>query len=1256
MCIGLMSHALLFSQTLVSEGKEAWASTAGAGANRNAAAGNDGNVESTRWESESSDPQWWAVDLGKEYYIPRVEIDWETAASREYKIQISNDRNFDTFTDIAHMVDMPNAQGGHRIDNIQGSLMEKGRYLRVYGISRNTGYGHSFYECRVYGQEQVVPTTVKLNVPYVQYMKVQVTPADLDGKRILEIQNKDEVIDLRYNIGTPLKIEMTDFRGNYYVDFWAYEEGSTTESIRSDIAEGIPFVATVYDGMEVNVELTEKLVVPGPPAADAGPNVTIEAPQNSVELDGSRSQDRTGEIVSYMWRQLGGPNQANIETPNQVKTMVSGLILGDYRFELSVTNDRGLIGTNSVVVSVKPPEVVDFQLTSPANKTMITDTRKPTLRWNVCPGATKYEIFVNITRDDYEWYASGNLLDRYTKVGESTTNSFTLANDLVDRWTYKWYVVATTPDGTKYSDKLQFGLYLPVLEQEDDGVNIVNGCRDMNKNGTIEPFEDWHNTPEVRLADLMSRLNDNEKARQLFYEGRKVVEEGFQFNSGNISEMKKNQMNTARNARMGIPVATLGDNTHGFKTAYPTGIGMAAMQDMDMVYRLGNMQRIEQRNGGHTGTLGPIAEVGTKALYPRYQEGCGDDADAGAALIRAMVCGMQGGPEINPTSILVTVKHWPSQGAGGEGPTQYDDVTIKYHMKPWHAAVDANAASVMPGYGSSPYLDPSGASACDSKPTIDYLRKDIGFKGFVVTDWLPASTKVSVTSISAGCDVMGGAGMEGGETTVLADLIAGVGMDRLNEAAARVLDVKIRLGMFENPYAYTTSAFKDATQQKEHYDLVVEAARKSVTLLTNKNEVLPLRLNAGDEIVVGSPKDENGDSYLIDPPNRPSNPHLIWHTVYSDNALDKYHYGAIVERATKDGVKVYMDEAPNAKVAIVVIGEKSYTHGQEWGTAADKQIDVPEEQVKIIRDFKAQGLKVVTVVISPRPYVLTDVVEISDAVMLVYRGGNGIAQATAECIFGDFAPTGKLPYQLPRSKSQVGTDNTNDQKEKWDLPYDMGATDFERQQIRNLIEQDLPVPPLFGDPLFQAGSGMQGFISAADDTPPTAFDLTAPDDDAISTSPSVTFTWQASTDPESSIAYYEIYIDDVKKANPTTTSYTTTIAESGVHSWYVNAVNSYGLSTRSTTTRNFEIKTSAVQINEMDEIKVYPNPFKDELTVESGNLKLENVEILDITGKTLFTVHCSPFTNSINVSHLPAGIYFLRAIGEKHIETIKIIK
>ena len=281
----------------------------------------------------------------------------------------------------------------------------------------------------------------------------------------------------------------------------------------------MPLEVFVYPGMLVHVKLTPKISFGNqPPVADAGMNQSIYYPQNSVELNGSGSRDKDGEIISYAWTQVSGPNTAVLTNPNQVITQAQNLVLGDYKFRLTVQDDSLATGFSDVLVSVLPPEIVDFHLTYPVDKAMVTDTRKPVLVGKLCRmlPTTRFLLISHVV------IMNGMLpkfIDRYTKVGESTTNSFTMTTDLVDRWTYKWYVIATTDSGLKYSDRQQFGLYLPYIEQENDGISIVDGKRDLNKNGTIEPYEDWHLAPEERLADLMSRMTLEEKISQLFYGG-----------------------------------------------------------------------------------------------------------------------------------------------------------------------------------------------------------------------------------------------------------------------------------------------------------------------------------------------------------------------------------------------------------------------------------------------------------------------------------------------------------------------------------------------------------------------------------------------------------------------------------------------------------------------------------------------------------------------------------------------------------------
>ncbi|MDR0414328.1 MAG: glycoside hydrolase family 3 C-terminal domain-containing protein [Prevotellaceae bacterium] len=1135
-------------------------------------------------------------------------------------------------------------------------------------------------------KQPAVPITV--DVPYVQYLTVNLSPSDTLGKdrtyrmsdglmltapgsagaTRLTVQNAAYVAGFVYYEGTPVTLSVSDFRGNYDVSFWALPKQGT------DTIKGIPFTADVYKDMVIHVRLTEKTFTGNlPPAANAGLDLVVYAPVSSVTLNGSGSADVGGEIVSYRWEQLSG-REVEFSAPDSAVTLAKNLSIGDYRFRLTVTDDSAATSSDDVLVRVLPPEQVDFLLSSPADSGMVTDTRRPTLTWNACSGATGYEVYLNISRDDYEWYASGNLLDRYTKVGETSLPAFTLQSDLPDRWTYKWYVVALTPQGQKFSDRRRFGLYIPALETEDDGVGVVDGYRDMNKNGTIEPFENWRLTPEQRLEDVMSRLTRDEKIAQLFYGGDAApYTDGFAFSYGVEGGMRDVQRRAAQ-TRMGIPVGFFGDKVHGWKTIYPTQLGIAATRDPHLAYLCGNMHRLEQKGFGFTGTLAPLAEVDTKVLYPRFQEGNGENADEASAMVRAMVCGMQGGPELNPHSMVTTVKHWPAQGAGGESALQYDAATIGYHLKPWIASVEANAASVMPGYNTAPYIDPTGKGANSSKPIIDYLRNEIGFKGFVITDWLAANTAQSIESVSVGINVLGGAPSA---PTDFDELVEAVGMEKIEESVRRVLDVKIRTGMFDNPYADASCVWTG----EEHHSIALEAARKSITLLKN-NGVLPLQPVTGDKIAVGGARavwvNERGEHSQIDDPN------VIWQSIYYDNPRAKTYLQAIADRAAQSGMEVenHTASAPNGgagvaiggstKTAVVVIGEKAYTHGTEW---EDKNPNIPEAQMQDILRFKSAGLKVIVVVILPRPYVLTEVVEAADAVMVVYRGGNGIAQATAECIFGDFSPSGKLPFQLPRSQDQLGSDSESNQVERWELPYDIGASETERALIRSAMEQDVSIPPIYGDPLFQYGFGLC-YGCSPDDNPPVGcdtctdnlpaeknpigeFSLLSPADGSAFSESSVLFEWQVpSLDTAAALAYL-LYVDDTPLGEVAEASCRVGRLAEGYHTWYVKAVAG-ARSRKSSATFGFTsgVSQSPTGLGGVEAASVFarPNPVVDGwLTLSYENLTHgDRVEIYDVTGALVHTasIDRNLGEQAINIAHLPPGIYLVK-VGNASAKVLK---
>jgi beta-glucosidase len=793
-----------------------------------------------------------------------------------------------------------------------------------------------------------------------------------------------------------------------------------------------------------------------------------------------------------------------------------------------------------------------FKVLTPANGAMMCDSRKVTLTWEASPKAVNYEVWLNITRDDYDFMAPGSLLDRYTKVGETKTTTFT-TTDLTDRWTYKWYIVAVAADKTTAkSDIGQFSVYLPTLETVDDGVAIVNGCRDLNKNGTIEPYENWRLPVDVRIKDLMDRMTPEEKADQMFYDAKSNPLNGFQMGPCSIQDLVKFNVACAK-TRLGIPMISAGDTVIGYQTTYPAQSALAATRDFKLIHQLGNMQREEQFVAGERGMLGPIAEVGTKVLYPRIQEGNGENAYYAAAEVRALVSGIQGGPEINPSSVTVTVKHWPGEGAGGEGGITYDAVTIKWHMLPWKAAIEAGAGQIMPGYANAAFIDPNGSGAGDSPLVIKYLR-DLGYNGVICTDWLPSGAWVNAGK--AGSDVNGGAGGGGG-----AGYANAIGMDRVNAANAHILSLKFRMGLFENPYGDPDKC-ASVWHTKEKVELTTQAAREAMTLIKNEN-ALPLKLAAGDNLVVAGLCDD-GAAYSF------------WNSFFHANFGSQTIFGALKTRGAKNGVNVFKDSTgavagtgaaitepipANVKAAVVVVGEKSYTHRFFWPI---EQNFITDDQLQLIKDYKAKNIPVIVVVILPRPYVISEWQALADAIVIAYRPGECGGTAVAELLFGDYKPQGKLPWQLPSSMDQVGGDDLKLCKEQWDLPYDLGATDAERKEIRAKIDAGVDPGSNWGKPLYPYGFGFQDF-NLADTTPPLPFKVTSPSGGAVVKNMVPTLKWEAAADPETGINGYNVWLDRVKLTTTMETSLALNPGQlsNGQHAWYVEAKNWTGAITRS---------------------------------------------------------------------------------------------
>ncbi|GAA1995563.1 discoidin domain-containing protein [Catenulispora subtropica] len=968
-----------------------------------AASAVDGDATTTRWSSQFADPQWIQIDLGSTQSICQVVLTWETASAKAYQIQTSADAN--TWTSVYSTTTGP---GGTETLNVTGS----GRYVRMYGTARNTGYGYSLFEFAVYGGTGGGGGGSCADPDIGAYQTV--TASSYTGANA-----PAAALDQRTT---------TRWESQYSDPQWLQVDLGGAGTISCIVLNWETASATAYQIQTSNDLATWTTIYSTTTGKGGVETLNVSGTGRYVRFYG------TARATGYGYSLWEFEVHGSVDTSSNTPPLLSG--------------------------PTKPPATTgQFALTAPGDNAMVTSTKRPTFSWAGVAGTSRYQLWLNVSRNDYDYTQSGSMLDLYTKVAETTATSYTPTWDISDRWTYKWYVTAVSGTGAITTSSINtFSEYLPNIQPANDGVAIVNGSRDLNKDGAVEPYEDWHNPVAVRVNDLLSRMTPQEKAYQMFYNAQAYPLSGWLFGPASPSDLSTFQI-AASKTRLGIPFIAAGDTITGYQTTYPNQSALAAGRDYALDNKLGDMQRKEELGVGARGTLGPLAEVGTKVIYPRIQEGDGENADVAAAQVRALVTGLQGGPELNPSSVLVTVKHWPGEGAGGEAGIVYDGTTIKYHLIPWYAALDAGTGQIMTGYAGATYLDPTGTGAGNSAPIIDYLRQNLGYKNVVTTDWLPSGAWISAAN--AGADVMGGAD-PGAAGFSMDTFIASVPSSRIDDAVRKILTVKFTMGLFDTPYGDSVNG-PYRFHQPSYAALANQASRESMTLLKNDG-VLPMKLNAGDDIVVTGPRATDGNSCCV------------WTSYFHPEYGSLDFLDAIKARAAESGVNVYQDSGPNPKLAVVAVGEPSYTHATAW---PNTQPYLPPDEVSLIQNFHNQGIPVVVLLVMPRPYVISDWSGIADAIVVTYRGGEEMGPAAASLLFGDYAPRGKLPWQLPRSLDQVLTAGGGDTQaaavEHWDLPYDLGATAAEVDDIRAHIAAGQTVPTTYGNPLYPYGAGLQGW-------------------------------------------------------------------------------------------------------------------------------------------------------------------------------------
>ena len=586
----------------------------------------------------------------------------------------------------------------------------------------------------------------------------------------------------------------------------------------------------------------------------------------------------------------------------------------------------------------------------------------------------------------------------------------------------------------------------PQLQARVKDIIEVDGYqfKDLNDNGALDAYEDWRLSPEERAENLLSLMTAEQKAAQMVHLTL-VTKKDSWFSKNNVgfalvyeyifepdadeedeeeSEASDAPLSSARNAalrtneiqelsegsELGIPVLFSMDTEAGAAfvkdaTFLPDEINQGAAGDAELVARLNQVMKEELMAVGVRMALSPDADLITDPRWGRNQECYSEDVETVETMITTAVKALQGENGLNENSVMATVKHFPGAGAQTNGvdgtPLTISEDSLEMHLAGFKAAIEAGVAAVMPyGYSTVPYLggDAVDNSADQSAAVMtDLLRGELGYEGIIQTDW----GLNFVGAANAGADVLGGAGVRS-----TAQLVDGVDEEKLTDACRRILIAKFQLGLFENPYVDEDAA-EAIVGSDEHKAVAKEAAAKSFTLVKYENAA---SLKGRSFIVAGELAD---DVRCLNSGWTAKEPVEIAGTTILE---------ALQAKAGADNVTYLTSagEVPadlNGITAVVVVGEKSGTHDPAWGAAT---LEFPDEQVELINALNKAGANVVAVVVMNRAYVLTPVVEAADSVLVVYRPGVTCgAEAVADCLFGETAITGRLPFQIPASMEQV---------------------------------------------------------------------------------------------------------------------------------------------------------------------------------------------------------------------------------------------
>ncbi len=570
--------------------------------------------------------------------------------------------------------------------------------------------------------------------------------------------------------------------------------------------------------------------------------------------------------------------------------------------------------------------------------------------------------------------------------------------------------------------------------------------RDLNKNGKLDIYEDSRQPVAARVEDLLSQMTLEEKVGQMFHPPV-LIKPDARFRafldamSGGISmeefislkhishfnfygeaspieiARRLNQLQrVAEESRLGVPVTFSTDPLHEVPrgggiaafsldgiSKWPSQLGFAATRDSDLIFKFGQIASAEYRAMGFRTGLHPMSDLATEPRWARNFGTFGSNADLSSEMTVAYVKGFQG-DQIDENSVHTMVKHFPGGGPqeGGLDPhlksgenQVYPGNNFDYHLKPFQAAIDNGMKVIMPYYGiPKGQTDEDVAMAFNKYILTDLLRDQMNFDGVVCTDWgviegrhwgvddLSISERYE-KSINAGVDQYGGEN----KPEYVIDLVneGKISEERIDQSVRRILTNKFELGLFENPFV-DENLVSELVNRADYIEEGLDAQRKSVVLLSNKDNTLPLPKDI-NIFVDGMNKDEASNfGNVVESPENADYVLLFLNTVFNGNQ--------------PSGIDRVLDN-----MLSTMFPNMDLNYSDEINEKIERYSRV--SKLIIISDLN-------------RPAILTTAYEKSFGLV----GTFGVQDLVIlETIFGDNNPSGKLPFEIPSSMEAVENQN-----------------------------------------------------------------------------------------------------------------------------------------------------------------------------------------------------------------------------------------